>query len=134
MGSWTTGFTPAEVAQTGLPRAAGPACEAAAAAVATTLVLLIIGVSAFLLGSQLLPSFKERDFLMHWLTVPGTSVGEETRISVSACQDLRQIPGVRNCGSHIGQALLADEVYGVDFGRTGSASAPTSTTTRPWMK
>ena len=33
-----------------------------------------------------------------------------------ACKDLREIPGVRNCGSHIGQALLADEVYGVDFG------------------
>ena len=33
-----------------------------------------------------------------------------------ACKDLREIPGVRNCGSHIGQALLGDEVYGVDFG------------------
>ena len=80
-------------------------------------MLLLAGVITFpLLGSQLLPNFKERDFLMHWLTQPGTSVTEETRVSVLACQDLRQIPGVRNCGSHIGQALLADEVYGVDFG------------------
>ena len=53
---------------------------------------------------------------MHWLTPPGTSVTEETRISVSACKDLQEIPGVRNCGAHIGQAYLADEVYGVDFG------------------
>ncbi len=68
------------------------------------------------LGSQLLPNFKERDFLMHWLTQPGTSVTEEYRISAAACQDLQQVDGVRNCGSHIGQALLADEVYGVDFG------------------
>ncbi len=68
------------------------------------------------LGQELLPSFKERDFLMHWLTAPGTSLGEETRVSVSACTELRQIPGVRNCGSHIGQALLSDEVYGVYFG------------------
>ena len=44
---------------------------------------------------------------MHWLTQPGTSAPEETRISVAACKDLREIPGVRNCGSHIGQALLA---------------------------
>ena len=58
------------------------------------------------LGSQLLPNFKERDFLMHWLTEPSTSVKEEYRISVAACQDLQKIPGVRNCGSHIGQALL----------------------------
>jgi len=68
------------------------------------------------LGQELLPSFKERDFLMHWLTKPGTSLPEETRISTEACQELRQIPGVRNCGSHIGQALLSDEVYGVYFG------------------
>ena len=68
------------------------------------------------LGNQLLPNFKERDFLMHWLTEPGTSAPEETRISVRACKDLREIPGVRNCGSHIGQALLGDEVYGVYFG------------------
>ena len=68
------------------------------------------------LGSQLLPNFKERDFLMHWLTEPSTSGPEEYRISVKACNDLMEIPGVRNCGSHIGQALLSDEVYGIYFG------------------
>jgi len=69
-----------------------------------------------LLGQSLLPDFKERDFLMHWVTAPGTSLREEVRISTAACIELRQIEGVRNCGSHIGQALLADEVVGVDFG------------------
>ncbi|MGA9101477.1 efflux RND transporter permease subunit [Aeromicrobium sp.] len=68
------------------------------------------------LGTQLLPNFKERDFLMHWLTEPSTSITQEKRVSVEACQDLRAIPGVRNCGSHIGQALLSDEVYGAYFG------------------
>jgi CzcA family heavy metal efflux pump len=86
-------------------------------AAALTAALLLAGLLIFpTLGSSLLPNFKERDFLMHWLTQPGTSVTEETRISTEACKDLREIPGVRNCGSHIGQALLADEVYGVDFG------------------
>ena len=69
-----------------------------------------------LLGQELLPSFKERDFLMHWLTKPGTSHPEMVRISTQACRELRTIPGVRNCGSHIGQALLMDEVYGIYFG------------------
>jgi Cu/Ag efflux pump CusA len=69
-----------------------------------------------LLGQELLPSFKERDFLMHWLGKPGTSLTEMTRISQVACQELQTIPGVRNCGSHIGQALFMDEVYGVYFG------------------
>ena len=87
-------------------------------------VALARGLAVPTLGSQLLPNFKERDFLMHWLTQPGTSVAEETRISVSACKDLREIPGVRNCGSHIGQAYLADEVYGVDFGENWISVSP----------
>jgi CzcA family heavy metal efflux pump len=68
------------------------------------------------LGQSLLPDFKERDFLMHWVTAPGTSHPEEVRISTAACIELRSVPGVQNCGSHIGQALLADEVVGIDFG------------------
>jgi CzcA family heavy metal efflux pump len=68
------------------------------------------------LGQSLLPDFKERDFLMHWVTAPGTSHEEETRITVAACVELRQIEGVRNCGSHIGQAFLGDEPYGIEFG------------------
>jgi Cu/Ag efflux pump CusA len=76
------------------------------------------------LGTILLPDFKERDFLMHWLTKPGTSIQEEYRISVRACKDLQEIPGVRNCGSHIGQAYLSDEPYGVDFGENWISVSP----------
>ncbi len=68
------------------------------------------------LGQSLLPSFKERDFLMHWLTKPGTSHPEMYRITKQASTELRSIPGVQNFGAHIGQAFLADEVVGVDFG------------------
>ena len=77
----------------------------------------VLGVAALpLLGQSLLPSFKERDFLMHWVTVPGTGQPEMFRISARANRELLEIPGVRNAGSHIGQALLMDEVVGVDFG------------------
>jgi CzcA family heavy metal efflux pump len=80
-------------------------------------VLMAAGIVVWpLLGQELLPSFKERDFLMHWVTKPGTSHPEMVRITTRACQELRTIPGVRNCGSHIGQALLMDEVYGIYFG------------------
>ncbi|MGH2524484.1 MAG: efflux RND transporter permease subunit, partial [Anaerolineales bacterium] len=34
---------------------------------------------------------------------------------VQACRELLTIPGVRNCGSHIGQAMNADEPYGIYF-------------------
>lgn len=68
------------------------------------------------LGQSLLPDFKERDFLMHWLTKPGTSWAEEDRITIQASKELRAIPGVRNFGAHIGQALIMDEVVGTYFG------------------
>ena len=67
------------------------------------------------LGQELLPEFKERDFLMHWVTQPGTSHEEMLRITVEASKELRAIPGVRNFGAHIGRALAADEVVGINF-------------------
>ncbi len=83
-------------------------------AVATATVAGLIIVP--LLGQSLLPDFKERDFLMHWLTKPGTGLVEMVRITEEANRELLTIPGVRNAGSHIGQALLMDEVVGIDFG------------------
>jgi CzcA family heavy metal efflux pump len=68
------------------------------------------------LGQSLLPDFKERDFLMHWLTKPGTSWPEMNRITIQGSKELRAIPGVRNFGAHIGQALIMDEVVGMYFG------------------
>jgi Cu/Ag efflux pump CusA len=82
----------------------------------TVAVLVIAGVGVWpSLGQELLPSFKERDFLMHWITKPGTSHPEMWRITAQACRELLSIPGVRNCGSHIGQAMNADEPYGIYF-------------------
>ena len=68
------------------------------------------------LGEELFPEFKEQDFLMHWLSKPGTSLPEEQRIVIAGSRELRAIPGVRNFGSHIGQAMLGEETSGVDFG------------------
>ncbi len=80
------------------------------------LVTIAAIVMVPLLGQSLLPSFKERDFLMHWVAKPGTSQPEMVRITTAASVELRNIPGVRNFGAHIGQALLADEPVGIDFG------------------
>jgi Cu/Ag efflux pump CusA len=79
-------------------------------------VLLLAGIAVWpLLGQSLLPSFKERDFLMHWLTPPGTSHPEMYRVTVLSSKELRSIPGVRNFGAHIGRAYVADEPVGIDF-------------------
>jgi CzcA family heavy metal efflux pump len=79
--------------------------------------LTLIGLSVVPnLGQSLLPDFKERDFLMHFLTKPGTSLGEEVRITTASAKELEAIPGVRNFGAHIGQAYQSDEPVGPEFG------------------
>ena len=68
-----------------------------------------------LLGEEFLPHFREYDFLMHWVEKPGTSLDAMTRVTIRASKDLRAIEGVRNFGSHIGRAEVADEVVGPNF-------------------
>jgi CzcA family heavy metal efflux pump len=68
------------------------------------------------LGQSLFPTFKERDFLVHWIAVPGTSDEEVQRTTIALSKQLRSIPGVRSFGSHIGQAVLGEEIAGVNFG------------------
>jgi CzcA family heavy metal efflux pump len=72
-------------------------------------------VAASRLGQEFLPDFQETDFLMHFLERPGASIESMDRMTVRASRELRAIPGVRNFGSHIGRAEVADEVVGPNF-------------------
>jgi CzcA family heavy metal efflux pump len=86
------------------------------AAMGATAAMVLVGLAMLpLLGQSLLPAFKERDFLMHWVTKPGTSYPEMSRITIASSTELRAIPGVRNFGAHIGQAAKSDEVVGINF-------------------
>ena len=76
------------------------------------------------LGEEFLPSFKERDFLMHWVEKPGTSLEAMERITLRASRELRQIPGVQSFGAHIGRAEVADEVVGPNFTELWISLAP----------
>ena len=88
-----------------------------AAAYIAVAVITLGGVAVWpMLGYSLLPPFKERDFLIHWITHPSTSHPEMLRITQLVSKELRAIPGVRNFGAHIGQAFLADEIVGVANG------------------
>jgi len=87
------------------------------AAYAGVAVITLAGVAAWpMLGYSLMPPFKERDFLIHWIADPSTSHPEMLRITQRVSRELRAIPGVRNFGAHIGQAFLADEIVGVASG------------------
>ncbi|MFO0807598.1 MAG: efflux RND transporter permease subunit [Gemmataceae bacterium] len=76
---------------------------------------ILSGAAATRFGSEFLPEFQETDFLMHFIAKPGASVEELDRMTVLASRELRAIAGVRNFGSHIGRAEVADEVYGPNF-------------------
>lgn len=83
---------------------------------AGVLVIVAAGVTVYpLLGHGLLPNFKERDFLMHWIPAEGTSHKETFRITQRSSVELRNIPGVRNFGAHLGNAFAGDEPYGINF-------------------
>ncbi len=88
-------------------------------AVAAAAVLLLPQM-----GSSFFPTFKERDFLIHLITTPGTSAQEQDRIIISLGKDLRKVPGVLSFGSHIGQAYQGEEVVGVNFAENWLRIAP----------
>jgi Cu/Ag efflux pump CusA len=67
------------------------------------------------LGQEFLPVFKERDFLMHWIEKPGTSLEALRRVTLRVSDELRAIPGVRNFGAHLGRAEAGEEVVGPNF-------------------
>jgi CzcA family heavy metal efflux pump len=88
-------------------------------ALVTVVVVFALGVVTYpRLGQDLFPTFREPDFLMHFVTKPGTSVQEQDREVTSLQRKVLAIAGVTAAGSHIGQAPLGEEVAGVNFSET----------------
>jgi len=95
------------------------------AAYATFAVITILGIAVYpQLGQSLFPGFKERDFLIHWVSPPGTSAVEMERSTTRVSRQLLAIPGVQSAGAHIGQALLGEEVAGVNLGEIWVSLSP----------
>ncbi|HKT06222.1 MAG TPA: efflux RND transporter permease subunit [Rugosimonospora sp.] len=76
------------------------------------------------LGQSLFPDLKQRDVLIHWDAIPGTSDAEMERITLDLDKKLEAIPGVRNFGSHIGRARQGEEVVGIDAAENWISIAP----------
>ncbi len=83
--------------------------------VVTALLLVTIGSTVTMLGEQLMPKFRETDFLMHWVEKPGIGIDAMDRITLRASEEMMAVDGVLNFGSHIGRATVADEVVGPNF-------------------
>jgi CzcA family heavy metal efflux pump len=84
---------------------------------ATIAALLLVAAAAAvwpLLGQSLLPALKERELLVNWATLPGTSHVETHRITSRVSNELRELPGVRSVGAHVGRAVTGDQVVGIN--------------------
>src|SRR5207253_9962210 len=77
-------------------------------------VLTVIGLAIVpFLNQSLLPSFKERNLLIHLNAAPGTSQPEMSRISGRVSRELQSIPGIRDVGTHVGRAIQGDQIVNV---------------------
>jgi CzcA family heavy metal efflux pump len=113
------------VAKRGYSRALSGALRAPGYAFGVVVIAALAGGFAYPhLGEDLFPSFKEPDFLMHFVTKPGTSVTEQDRMVASLQDQVLKVPGVSTAGSHVGQALLGEEVSGVNFSETWLSLKP----------
>ncbi len=87
---------------------AGPALAAA----------LVLGVATLvaapgLIRQEPLPAPQEREVLVHWEGAPGTSRTAMQRITAQVSEELRDLPGVRSVGAHVGRAVTSDQVTGI---------------------
>jgi Cu/Ag efflux pump CusA len=81
-----------------------------AAAVAAIVGLALIPA----LGGPVIPSFKDRDFLVRLDAAPGTSRPEMRRIVARVGHELRSVAGVTDVGAHVGRAVTGDQVVDVN--------------------
>ncbi|HEX2103682.1 MAG TPA: efflux RND transporter permease subunit, partial [Solirubrobacteraceae bacterium] len=76
---------------------------------------LVAGIAMLpLLNSSPIPSFKDRDVLVHLDGEPGASNTRMTQIARGLSRELRSIPGVENVGAHVGRAVTGDQVVDVN--------------------
>lgn len=73
--------------------------------IATTAVLILCGLAALpFLHSEFLPALREGHYLVHMITVPGTSLEETLRLGNQVTHELLKIPYVRSVAQKAGRA------------------------------
>jgi Cu/Ag efflux pump CusA len=76
-----------------------------------------VGIAVIpLLGTSLIPSFKDRDLMVRMNAEPGTSNPRMTQIAGELSRELRSLPGVDNVGGQVGRAINGDQLVDVNSG------------------
>jgi Cu/Ag efflux pump CusA len=77
-------------------------------AVAATGAVLALALLA-LVGTSVIPSFRDRGVQVQLSATPGTSNPRMTEITTAVSRRLRSLPGVENVGAHVGRAVTGDQ-------------------------
>jgi CzcA family heavy metal efflux pump len=66
-------------------------------------------------GGEFLPEFQEGHYIVHMVTVPGTSLEESARLGKLVIAELRRNPHVRSVSQEIGRAENGEDTYGPHY-------------------
>ena len=83
-------------------------------AVAGVLALAALAVIPQVGRGSVLPQLQDRNLLLRVQAAPGTSLQEMDRITTSAGNQLRALPGVTGVGTHVGRAVGSDQLVNVN--------------------
>jgi CzcA family heavy metal efflux pump len=73
-----------------------------------------------------LPAFQEPYLMVKFQGAPGTSHAEMSRIIARVSNELGAVAGVSNVGSHVGRAVLGDQVVNVNSAEVWVGISPTA--------
>jgi CzcA family heavy metal efflux pump len=78
-------------------------------------ICVVVGLAALpLLGTSLVPSFKDNDVMVNLQGPPGTSEPKMSAMTAQLSRELAAIPGVEDVGGHVGRALTGDQIVDVN--------------------
>lgn len=74
------------------------------------------GIAAlFFLSTSFLPELHEGHYIVHMVSVPGTSLDESLRRGQEVTAALRKLPFMRTVAQRVGRAELADDTWGPNY-------------------
>jgi CzcA family heavy metal efflux pump len=90
-------------------------------------VLVVAGLAALpLLHASVIPSFKDRDVLVHLEASPGTSESKMSATTTQLGSQLKTIPGVEKVGATVGRAITGDQIVDVNSSELSVGLAPSA--------
>jgi Cu/Ag efflux pump CusA len=82
------------------------------------LAVMALAIIPQLGRGSLIPTLQDRDLVVKWTAMDGTSLPEMERVTATASDDIRRIPGVSDVSTNLGQAQFGDQIVDVNSAET----------------